>query len=101
MYGDFSETVTATEIAELGTILDTLTGITCDALQGADTVAGVTVELVAAGIRFLQVVCDIDNIKYSPDRNSRGKLNNWEEGLCFEKIQDSRFKIQNIYLHYT
>ena len=52
MYGDFSETATGPEIAELGTILDTLTGITCDALEGAETVAGVTVTLVAAGTLF-------------------------------------------------
>lgn len=49
VYGNFAETMTAPEIAELGAVLDTLTGTTCGALEGADTLAGVAVQTVAAG----------------------------------------------------
>ena len=48
-YGDFGETVTEADIAELGAVLNTLREVTCGALEGADTVAGATVAAVAAG----------------------------------------------------
>ena len=48
-YGSFKESATAEDIAELGSILEVLATTACDAIDGADTLLGVGVALVAAG----------------------------------------------------
>ena len=48
-YGDFEESPTQQQIVALSTILELLVETACGAIDGADTLAGVGTEVIAAG----------------------------------------------------
>ena len=56
-YGNFREAATAEDLVEIGSVLTSVTDTMCEALEGADTIGGTTMQLAAAGAFKLIFYC--------------------------------------------